>query len=131
MPCYSDFERDLAGKLGTVSGWGKDSDKATTVSPVLRYVQSEIITEKKCKRFYFGSTGKNHVCMSGKKGKSSCSGDSGGPLVIQREDGRVVQEGLVSFGIAFGCEIGYPSAYTKVSAFLQWINQQTNINVCN
>jgi len=130
LPCYSDMNTNLANQEATVSGWGKDSDKATAVSPVLRKVSSKITSDVICKIAYFGIPGVNHLCMNGKGGKSSCSGDSGGPLVTLAEDGQRVQQGVVSFGLAFGCEIGWPSAYTRVSSFLKWINENTGLPVC-
>ena len=50
----------------------------------------------------------------------SCKGDSGGPLVVQRPDGRFVLVGLTSWGE--GCSgDGY---YTRVSAFIDWIEHE-------
>ncbi|KAB0805053.1 hypothetical protein PPYR_02023 [Photinus pyralis] len=99
----------LTGLQATVSGWGKDSDAAQGVSSVLRYVNSTIIENSICKIFYFGNIRDEHICMNGWEGKSSCQGDSGGPLVMTR-DGELTQYGVVSFGIIFGCEKGWPSA---------------------
>jgi len=48
-------------------------------------------------------------------------GDSGGPLFV---DGTVV--GLVSW--AYGCAVqGYPTVYTRVSAYRDWIREQTGV----
>ncbi|KAK5647648.1 hypothetical protein RI129_002540 [Pyrocoelia pectoralis] len=113
----------LTGQLATVSGWGKPSDEVQTVSSVLRYVNSTIIENKICNIFYFGSIREDHICLNGWEGKSSCSGDSGGPLVINR-DGNTVQYGVVSFGIRFGCEIGWPSVYTSVPKYRSWIDEK-------
>lgn len=51
--------------------------------------------------------------------KNVISGDSGGPLVSN--DTLI---GLVSWSI--GCARGYPDVYTKVYAYLDWINQNMN-----
>lgn len=44
---------------------------------------------------------------------SACSGDSGGPLTIQRRGGSM-QIGVVSFGLALGCERAWPSVFVRV-----------------
>ncbi|XP_031331925.1 brachyurin-like [Photinus pyralis] len=111
----------LTGLQATVSGWGKDSDSAQGVSSVLRYVNSTIIENDICKIFYFGNIRDEHICMNGWEGKSSCQGDSGGPLVMTR-DGELTQYGVVSFGIIFGCEKGWPSVYTSVPKYRSWID---------
>lgn len=127
MPCASDKDDSLVGEKATVSGWGKDSDKATAVSPVLREVSSDVISRLKCNLRYFGIITKNHLCTNGKGGKGACSGDSGGPLTVTKEDNQKTLVGVVSFGIAFGCEVGWPSVFTKVSAYVKWINENTGI----
>ncbi|GIY95979.1 clotting factor B [Caerostris extrusa] len=48
-------------------------------------------------------------------------GDSGGPLMMEYE-GRWIQVGIVSFGYRCGDE-GYPGVYTRVSAYMRWINR--------
>ena len=56
-------------------------------------------------------------------GKDSCNGDAGGPLVYKEySDDPWYQIGIVSFG--FGDECGaanVPGVYTRVEAFLSWI----------
>ncbi|KAJ8926768.1 hypothetical protein NQ314_020886 [Rhamnusium bicolor] len=58
----------------------------------------------------------------GSGGKGTCNGDSGGPLVVGNE-----QIGLVSYG-ASGCPSGYPSAYTRIASFLDWIELHTDLS---
>ena len=49
-------------------------------------------------------------------------GDSGGPMVVQRQDGRFILSGIISWGI--GCaEENQPGVYTRISEFRDWIEQ--------
>ena len=73
----------------------------------------------------------SQICAGGEKGKDSCNGDSGGGL-FWREGALEDPEsdkpwnliGIVSFG-SRSCGVGRPAVYTRVSAFLDWI--QTSI----
>jgi len=50
-------------------------------------------------------------------------GDSGGPLV-QTTGNKATQIGIVSFSIP--CAVyGYPDVFTKVSKYIDWINQNS------
>jgi secreted trypsin-like serine protease len=55
-------------------------------------------------------------------------GDSGGPLVYLESDDIYTQVGIVSFGAAIGCELGYPVGFTRVTSFLSWISETTGIS---
>ena len=49
-------------------------------------------------------------------------GDSEGPMVVQRQDGRFILSGIISWGI--GCaEENQPGVYTRISEFWDWIKQ--------
>lgn len=37
------------------------------------------------------------------------------------------QVGVVSFGAAAGCELGYPIGFTRVSDFADWVSSVTGI----
>jgi secreted trypsin-like serine protease len=54
-------------------------------------------------------------------------GDSGGPLVYQESDGLYTQVGIVSFGAAAGCQLGYPAGFTRVTSYLSWISAITGL----
>jgi len=116
----------FAGEFAITSGWGKPSDTASGISDELRWVETEVKTNAACKTWYGATITDGHVCNSGTGGKSSCNGDSGGPLTVKTEDGETRQLGIVSFGIALGCSIGFPHAYTRVPAYFDWITANTN-----
>uniref|UniRef100_A0A287DAG7 Peptidase S1 domain-containing protein n=1 Tax=Ictidomys tridecemlineatus TaxID=43179 RepID=A0A287DAG7_ICTTR len=55
-------------------------------------------------------------------------GDSGGPLNCQAEDGAWEVHGIVSFGSSKGCNVRKkPGVYTRVSAYIDWINQKMQL----
>ena len=57
-------------------------------------------------------------------GPNSCQGDSGGPMVIREfASDPWYQIGIVSFGLGTKCQKGIPGFYTKVDAFLPWIEK--------
>ena len=69
-----------------------------------------------------------HLCAGGERGKDSCSGDSGGGLFSDMTEGTVEEErrwevvGIVSYGTN-KCGNGTPGVYTRVSQYLEWIEQ--------
>ncbi|KAF2891049.1 hypothetical protein ILUMI_15124 [Ignelater luminosus] len=116
------------GEDVVVAGWGKPYDSATGISPVLRHTGDKVISNSKCKEDFVIVTDGN-ICMDGSNGRSACSGDSGGPLYINSKPGareNAEQIGLVSFGSALGCSVGYPSVYTRISTYQSWIDKHTN-----
>ncbi|KAF2885177.1 hypothetical protein ILUMI_20995 [Ignelater luminosus] len=108
----------LEGEEAIVSGWGRPSDSSGAISPVLRHASDKVISNKECKES-FNIVRDSTICMNGKNGRSACNGDSGGPLTVNGEE-----VGVVSFGSAWGCAIGFPSAYARVSVFRDWINSK-------
>jgi secreted trypsin-like serine protease len=57
-------------------------------------------------------------------GRGSCQVDSGGPLVVNTGSG-LHQVGIVSWGFGYAAA-GYPSVYTRVSEFKDWISAITD-----
>jgi len=126
LPRKKDRDNTFVQEACVTSGWGKDKDSAPGISPVLRFVETEIITNSGCGNYFPGVIQSSNICASGKGGKSSCNGDSGGPLTVN-DEGQTKQVGIVSFGIAFGCAVGFPHAYTRVTEYLDWIEDNTNV----
>merc|ERR1711862_606456 len=118
LPSYSGVNDNFAGLDAPASGWGKPTDSATSISPVLREVTTKTITNLACV-FELFQISKNNICISGAGGKSTCNGDSGGPLHKVMEDGRMKQIGITSFGLAFGCELGLHAAFTRTTSYLE------------
>jgi len=128
LPSYSDVNDNFAGLDAPASGWGKPTDSATSISPVLREVTTKTITNLACV-FELFQISKNNICISGAGGKSTCNGDSGGPLHKVMDDGRMKQIGITSFGLAFGCELGLHAAFTRTTSYLEFVETNTGIMI--
>merc|ERR1719348_333261 len=128
LPAHSDASESFAKLQAVASGWGKPSDDATTISPVLRAVDVETITNLMCALEFPLQVNKNVICISGANGKSTCNGDSGGPLYLVT-DGVHKQIGITSFGSASGCEKGWHAAFTRPTSYLQWIETETGVHI--
>jgi len=128
LPSHSDAGEAMAHLPAVASGWGKPSDGASSISPVLREVDTETITNLACALEFPTNVNKNVICISGKNGKSTCNGDSGGPLHLVTE-GVYKQIGITSFGSALGCELGFHAAFTRPASYLEWIETETGIMI--
>merc|ERR1712110_135937 len=119
-------------EMVTCTGWGKPSDSAGGISPVLRMAEDlPIISNAECNAIY-GIVGDGVVCIDTAGGKGTCSGDSGGPLNMKYDvkdsaaGDKWKQVGVVSFGASAGCEVGYPAGFTRTEYYLDWICSETN-----
>lgn len=67
------------------------------------------------------------VCASGLKTGGLkvgiCKSDSGGPLTVMR-DGQRTLIGIASFVSGVGCEMGFPTGFTRVTSFVPWIRSR-------
>ncbi|XP_004524589.1 brachyurin [Ceratitis capitata] len=123
----------LQGKIVTTSGWGltrdADMDKME-FNLLLYYVDAPVMAQGECACYYLPGLvrSRNHICASGAGGRGSCDGDSGGPLTYYYGN-KSYLIGLTAFGSAGGCEIGFPSVYTRVATYLDWIAARTGIKV--
>ncbi|KAJ3660003.1 hypothetical protein Zmor_011661 [Zophobas morio] len=118
---------DFSKTTGRASGWGVTVGSSTDLSEVLMYVDLEVITKEKCEEGFGdlldGPLLDSIVCTSGQDNTGVCSGDSGGPLIV---DGTLV--GITSFGVR-DCPFGYPSAYTRVTSFLDWLAENSDVTL--
>ncbi|XP_014215792.1 chymotrypsin-2-like [Copidosoma floridanum] len=113
-----DFSLD--DRSADLTGWGRLSNGGEFPNN-LQEISLKVINQKECIKFWENMIPirESHVCTFTKEGEGSCQSDSGGPLVI---DGQ--QIGIVSFGVP--CGKGYPDVYTRVSSFLNWIDDTIN-----
>ncbi|XP_052132717.1 venom protease-like [Frankliniella occidentalis] len=106
------------------AGWGSTSFNGPS-SSMLMQVQLPVVSVEECQRAFAGiktATIDNRTLCAGlqKGGKDACQGDSGGPLVWPASDGTYYLIGVVSYGLRCA-EAGYPGVYTRVTAFLDWM----------
>jgi pancreatic elastase II len=113
---------DYAGQTCVISGWGRTS--ASNILPnVLQKASIGVISTADCNVNLqgVGSAWDMHICLFDPAGNvGSCNGDSGGPLNCP---GNIVA-GVTSWGVSGGgiCLQTYPSVYTRVSSYFDWIN---------
>lgn len=121
-------DKDVAvGTSLIVSGWGKISDDAMTITPILEEVTVPSISNDDCEKVYPDLIGDGILCTAGTGGKGTCNGDSGGPLTGGTGDDLVLR-GIVSFGHVGGCAQGDPDGFTRVDQYVDWIKDKTGIN---
>ncbi|XP_067012205.2 brachyurin [Anabrus simplex] len=115
----------------TISGWGKVTDDNPYISSVLNHAEAPVIGNPLCTLYFLTALyGISHtqVCTGGSRGTNTCSGDSGGPVVVLEEDGVPTEIGLVSIGFN-KCERGWPSAHTRLTSFLDFIENNSDVKI--
>ncbi|KAM3965455.1 trypsin-1 [Aphomia sociella] len=142
--CLWGKDDDSFGDLATVTGWGITKAGSRNTSEELQAGDVYIINSFECdnlirpssNRHYGGI--KDHQLCAGKLqgGIDACQGDSGGPLQVKiplpenftsREGSMHYIIGVTSFGV--GCALpNLPGVYTRVSNFLDWIENIVWIN---
>lgn len=138
---YTDFIRPIClplkdllkrstfeGTVMDVSGWGK-TEQGTSSSIKLK-AEVPIVTLNDCQRVYSQRSVEltnSQMCAGGMQGIDSCRGDSGGPLIglDSSNKSRVYYfiAGVVSFGPTPCGLQGWPGVYTRVSDYIDWIQQ--------
>ncbi|XP_058837325.1 collagenase-like [Topomyia yanbarensis] len=133
LPNRRQVDATFSGQQGTFMGWGRFGE-GTANSQELRFGRSQVITNLAC----FVSLPTNtilseHVCTDGLNdalGRGSpCQGDSGAPLTIVDADGITTQIGVFAFHSILGCDSGRAAVFTRMSAYLNWIDQNSDVEV--
>ncbi|XP_069140846.1 fibrinolytic enzyme, isozyme C-like [Argopecten irradians] len=113
MPTGGDF----AGQSCTITGWGRTSGGAP-LPDILQKATTTVLSNADCAEIWGAdSINDGHVCVYTNGTNGACNGDSGGPLTC---DGVLV--GVTSWG-AVGCDTSLPSVYTRITHFLDFINE--------
>ncbi|XP_060654562.1 brachyurin-like [Drosophila nasuta] len=124
LPAKSNTYNTYAGQQAIASGWGRISDSATSATNILQYISVPIMNNSGCKPWFFGAVYETNICIKTTGGTSVCNGDSGGPLV-SAETGELI--GATSFGSPLGCEVGWPGVFTRVTSYLDWIEEISGV----
>lgn len=118
---------NLEGRSVQVSGWGQTEMAA--MSTIKLKADLKVNNLEQCKRTYSLRSinlQATQLCAGGQRNIDSCRGDSGGPLMIQElyNNRRYYYlVGVVSFGpTPCGVE-NWPGVYTRVDAYIDWIQQ--------
>uniref|UniRef100_A0A673XC59 Coagulation factor VII, like n=2 Tax=Salmo trutta TaxID=8032 RepID=A0A673XC59_SALTR len=115
------FGRTLgAMRTSVVSGWGRLAQSGPP-STLLQRLEVPRVPLQECRITGLNVT-RNMLCAGFRDGKKdACQGDSGGPLVTRYKNTWFLT-GVVSWGKGCAQEDVY-GIYTRVSNFLDWINQ--------
>lgn len=111
-----------------ISGWGVTQEGKS--STVLKYTDVGLIDNQKCSVNNFPFQIIPSMLCQGIDRTSPCYGDSGGPLVMKiNNEKRYTQVGIVSTGPQVCANDKDPNGvYTKVSYFVDWIENTINAN---
>ncbi|XP_022826935.1 collagenase-like [Spodoptera litura] len=127
LPNDGEQTNTFAGYSAIAVGFGKTSTNQKHAKTVLSQVKLQVIDNAQCVRSYdFNEVTPNTICTSGvgmAGPVGTCGGDSGGPLFVYNNREPVLI-GITSFGSKyFGCEAGVPAGYTRVTSFVNFIQQ--------
>ncbi|EDW03279.1 GH11150 [Drosophila grimshawi] len=105
-------------------GWGQPKSYLLIASKSLMTVTTEIVNYDECKDALPENAplAPTNICSASlQQSISACNGDSGGPLVVEYEDASSELIGVVSWGYIPCGLANFPSIYTRVSAYVDWI----------
>jgi len=134
---FENFGEEGREMQGVVAGWGNTQDGNDFANDFcipsedqnklkVPLIRNQMCVEKFQKLLGRSAIQKDlqvntHICAGGEQDKDSCKGDSGGGLIFQKEVTLpFVQLGIISAGTKI-CGRGYPSLYTRVTEFMDWI----------
>ncbi|CAG9763637.1 unnamed protein product [Ceutorhynchus assimilis] len=118
-PTLEDLLVSYNDDTGLVSGWGRYNDTIPDYSDVLRKIEVTIIPYLACTISYLGQIKSSQMCTSGMQdGQNICLGDTGSPLVVNG-----TQVGIASYGSDFGCSVGMPGVYTRLTSYFFWLTR--------
>ncbi|XP_055531351.1 collagenase-like [Wyeomyia smithii] len=132
LPNRRQVEGSFVGQQATFMGWGRFGE-GTANSADLRFGRSQVITNLACIISLPTNTilGE-HICTAGMNDAgqgSPCQGDSGAPLTVMGAEGITTQIGVFSFHSILGCDSGRAAVYTRMSSYLDWIEQNSDVEV--
>uniref|UniRef100_A0A2A4JJV5 Peptidase S1 domain-containing protein n=1 Tax=Heliothis virescens TaxID=7102 RepID=A0A2A4JJV5_HELVI len=123
LPSGWDLWDQFIGNWAVAAGFGRTSDQQAGASTIVSHVNLQVISVAQCQAV-FGNVfvQQSTICTNGAGGVGICGGDSGGPLVVSR-NGVPTLIGISSFVASIGCQLGFPSAFARVTSFSSFIQQ--------
>ena len=115
--CLPADGKEVSSRIGIVSGFGRTENGWI---PELQRATLEVLSQTRCISSWGRKFESDKMICALERDIDTCQGDSGGPLIVN-ENGKHTLYGITSFG--FGCAIGKPGVYTKVSRYSRFINQ--------
>ncbi|KAL7644136.1 UNVERIFIED_CONTAM: hypothetical protein RMT77_004960 [Armadillidium vulgare] len=115
------FKAFAGNRDPVAAGWGL-TENGDLINHLFR-VNIPIADDALCRERYKENFVGNQLCIGGSEGGfDTCSGDSGSPLVIPGKYGPpYIEVGIASFG-PFPCGLeGFPTVYTNVVDYRDWI----------
>ncbi|XP_053611400.1 serine proteinase stubble-like [Plodia interpunctella] len=134
---WNSFSTGEPDHEATLTGWGVVESGSRDISPELMAATVNVLDSDQCDVLLHDARNRNwkgfqdHQLCAGKLagGVDSCQGDSGGPLqmkmslpneITEKEGNMHYVIGIISFGV--GCaHPNLPGVYTRVSSFIDWI----------
>ncbi|OAD54219.1 Trypsin-7, partial [Eufriesea mexicana] len=117
VPMPTAGEVVIANDSAIVSGFGTLTYEGEKTN-LLHWVNIEVADQAYCNRMYKNVIHDSQLCAYDPVViKGHCNGDSGGPLMV---NGKL--HGIVSWSMDCA-NIVYPSVYTRVSSYLNWIKE--------
>lgn len=120
--------------MATIAGWGgivPSPFGAADFPEQLQHAQVPVLNNQNCNMLYNlvnVDILDTQIC-AGTAGIDTCSGDSGGPLFAGDFESGFVQVGITSFGGDPCADQNFPGVYTRVSEFVDWIHQNTQLPI--
>ncbi|XP_063822631.1 brachyurin-like [Ostrinia nubilalis] len=123
LPHGALLNHDLTGAWSVASGYGRYSDAVSpTTNTMARFVSLQVISLDQCRGVFGNAVLDSNICTNGYGGVGICRGDSGGPLTVTYH-GEKILVGVSSFVARYGCELGFPSVFARVTSFMDWIQR--------
>ena len=123
VPLNHDSRNPNLGDFVQAVGFGSIDDLGNVYPSVLHQVTTRVVNQQFCSRQYlqeYGSPVPSETAFcAGDADRDSCFGDSGGPLL----DETGAQVGITSYGNTRCADPDYPGVYTRVSAYIDWIDE--------
>ncbi|XP_034101154.2 transmembrane protease serine 9-like [Drosophila albomicans] len=105
-------------------GWGQPKAFQFSAASTLQTMTTDIVNYDACleKMPENSKLAESNICSDSlQQSKSACNGDSGGPLVVEHKNADTELIGIVSWGFIPCGLANYPSVYTRVSAYIDWV----------